>query len=91
MMPVPKTETRLSVRIRPDLKADLERLADWNGLTVSSYVQSLLIRGIRREKELTPEIFQELKEEMIHGRELSPTSEEGIPLHRPEQRKKDAA
>jgi hypothetical protein len=48
MLIVPKTkETRLNLRIKPELKADLERVAEWHGLTLSSEQE---VRG----QELSP-------------------------------------
>lgn len=69
MYTVKSLDSRLTLRIKPEVKADLEKLADWYGLTMSSYVHSLIVRAVRKEKEALPEIF---KEEEIRG-ELSPT------------------
>jgi uncharacterized protein (DUF1778 family) len=54
-------ETRLNVRIRPELKADLDVIADFHGLTVSSFVHSVLIKKVREEKESNPHIFNTKK------------------------------
>lgn len=50
-------ETRLNIRISPLFKDDLQRVADFHGLTVSSYVHSVLVKQIRLEKEREPEAF----------------------------------
>jgi hypothetical protein len=55
--PMP-TETRLNIRVKPELKSDLEHLAEFHGLTLSSYVHSILIKTVRREKEVSPEAFE---------------------------------
>ena len=51
-------ETRLNIRVKPNFKADLEAVAEFHGLTVSSYVHSVLVRKIREEKENAPDAFQ---------------------------------
>lgn len=44
-------ETRLNIRVKPKFKDDLQAVADYHGLTVSSYVHSILVKTIREEKE----------------------------------------
>ncbi len=51
-------ETRLNLRITDDFRRDIETLAKYHGLTLSSYAHSLLVRAIRREKEAEPAAFK---------------------------------
>lgn len=51
---------QINVRVKPDLKADLETLAEYHGLTVSSYVHSVLVREVRRERLGDAEIFRQV-------------------------------
>ena len=44
-------ETRLNLRISEAFRSDIETLADYHGLTMSSYAHSLLVKAVRREKE----------------------------------------
>ena len=50
--------TRLNLRISEAFRDDIERLAEYHGLSLSSYAHSLLVKAIRRERESTPEAFQ---------------------------------
>jgi hypothetical protein len=50
-------ETRLNLRISDEFRDELEHLAAYHGLKLSSYAHSLLIKAVRREKEATPEAF----------------------------------
>ncbi len=87
MLIVPKTkETRLNLRIKPELKADLERVAEWHGLTLSSYAHSILVKAVRRDKESLPELF----EQEMRGHELSPHGSP-IPHYEPGSKKRNAA
>ena len=54
-------EIRLNIRVKPDFKADLEAVAEYHGLTVSSYVHSVLIKKIREEKDSDPRAFEAIK------------------------------
>lgn len=83
MYTVEKREPRLNIRIKLELEADLERLADYYGLTKSSYAHSIIVRAVRKEKEALPELFK--KEEEIRG-ELSPNSNP-LPYHEPREDK----
>jgi len=49
--------TSINLRISPEFRADIERLADHHGLTMSSYAHSLLVKAVRNEKERYPEVF----------------------------------
>lgn len=42
-------ETRLNLRITDEFRQQIERLADYHGLKLSSYAHSLLVKGVRRE------------------------------------------
>jgi hypothetical protein len=61
MYAMPK-ETRLNLRISDEFRRDIESLAAYHGLTLSSYAHSLLVKQIRREKEATPEAFNERRQ-----------------------------
>lgn len=50
-------ETRLNLRISDLFRKDIEALAAFHGLTLSSYAHSLLVKSVRKEKEETPEAF----------------------------------
>lgn len=50
-------ETRLNLRITELLREDIETLAAYHGLSMSSYAHSLLVKSIRQAKEQTPEAF----------------------------------
>lgn len=58
MLGIVNKNEQVNVRVKPDLKADLEILAEFHGLTVSSYVHSILTRHVRREREAEPDIFK---------------------------------
>lgn len=49
--------TSLNLRISPEFRRDIETLAAYHGLTMSSYAHSILVRMVRQEKEATPEAF----------------------------------
>lgn len=51
--------SQVNVRVKSGLKDDLEILADYHGLTVSSFVHSVLVREVRKEKEALPHLFPE--------------------------------
>ena len=53
---MPKRD-QVNFRLKPEIKADLEAIADYHGLTVTSYIHSLLVRQLRVEREATPEAF----------------------------------
>jgi hypothetical protein len=44
-------DTRLNLRITPAFRAKLELLAEYHGLKLSSYVHSLLVKAVRKERE----------------------------------------
>lgn len=49
--------TSINLRISREFRDEIETLAAYHGLTMSSYAHSLLVRAIRREREQTPEAF----------------------------------
>lgn len=49
MFLVMRKDTRLNLRITPEFRERIERLAEYHGLTMSSYVHSVLVKAIRRE------------------------------------------
>lgn len=53
-------ENRLNIRVKPDFKEDLKKIASYHGLTVSSYVHSVLVKTIRLEKEAQPDAFRDM-------------------------------
>lgn len=55
--------TRLNLRISEGFRDDIERLADYHGLSLSSYAHSLLVKAVRREREATPEVFGTIQPE----------------------------
>lgn len=50
-------ETRLNLRISEAFREDIERLAAYHGLSMSSFAHSLLVKAVRREKDETPDAF----------------------------------
>jgi len=52
-------ETRLNLRITDDFRRQIETLAEYHGLSLSSYAHSLLVKGIRRERSEHPDAFSE--------------------------------
>lgn len=50
-------ETRLNLRISSNLREQIETLAHYHGLTMSSYVHSLLVKAIRKAVTDTAEAF----------------------------------
>lgn len=56
MCVVPK-EIRINVRTSEQIKRDLEITAELRGITVSSLVNSLVVKAIREEKEREPAAF----------------------------------
>jgi hypothetical protein len=78
---VPDTkETRLNLRMKDAFKSDLQILADYLGLTLSSYAHSLLVRSVREEKLRYPEAFA--SEERTLGAHIAPETNHPLPVHR---------
>lgn len=56
---VAKTEeTRINVRTTPAIKRDLEIVARLRGMSVSSLVNSLVVKAIREDKAAEPSAFE---------------------------------
>lgn len=51
--------TSINLRISPEFRADLEKLAAFHGLTLSSFAHSLLVKAVRHEKSELPDLFAE--------------------------------
>lgn len=58
-------EVRLNIRIKPNLKAELEAVADFHGLTTSSYVHSILVRQMRKERQEMPDVFEQVEKDLL--------------------------
>ncbi len=56
---------QINFRVKPELKDDLVAIAAWHGLDVTSYIHSLIVKAIRREKEENPEAFPSPKREKL--------------------------
>lgn len=54
-----RKDTYLQLRVRDDIKADLQILAELRGLTMSGFIHSMIVRAIREEKELYPDSFKQ--------------------------------
>lgn len=50
-------ETRLNLRITEELREDIETLAEYHGLAMSSYAHSLLVKSVRMAKQEYAEAF----------------------------------
>lgn len=48
--------TSLNLRISPELRATIEQLAEYHGLSMSSYAHSILVKAIREQLRENPEI-----------------------------------
>lgn len=51
-------DTYIQVRIRDDLKEDVQTTAAARGLTMSALIHSLLTQAVREEKEAYPDAFR---------------------------------
>lgn len=49
--------TSINLRISPEFRSEIETLARYHGLSMSSYAHSLLVKSVRQAKEQTPEAF----------------------------------
>jgi hypothetical protein len=83
--------TSINLRITPEFRAEIEELASYHGLSMSSYAHSLLVKGVRRERQ---ELFGEVpkvkqSERAVNGIKLAPRSKNKIPLlNRPKEQPK---
>jgi hypothetical protein len=50
-------DDQLHIRMKPDVKESLQILAESRGLTMSSFVHSLIVQAIRAEKLTDPSLF----------------------------------
>lgn len=75
--------TSINLRISPEFRRDVEALAAYHGLTMSSYVHSVLVKAIRAEKEREPHAFSKPK-----GIPLAPNSKHRIPAKLDSRRRK---
>ena len=58
-MLVMSKRTQINMRVSPSIKDDLDAISEYHGLTVSSYVHSLIVRELRREREENPTAFSQ--------------------------------
>ena len=72
-------DTRLNLRITPAFRAKLELLAEYHGLKLSSYVHSLLVKAVRKERE-----------DLDMPEESEQTVNKNISIFKPEQKKRRA-
>lgn len=49
--------TSINLRITPEFRAELEELAEYHGLKLSSMAHSLLVKAVRQSKSELPEAF----------------------------------
>jgi hypothetical protein len=49
--------TRLNLRVTEEFRDEIQALADYNGITLSSMAHSLLVKAVRNAKTETPEAF----------------------------------
>lgn len=42
--------TSINLRVTPEFRAEIEELADFHGLSLSSYTHSLLVKAVRHER-----------------------------------------
>jgi hypothetical protein len=80
-------EVRLNLRLKDSFRAEMEVLADYLGLTLSSYAHSLLVRSIREEKQRYPEAFSE-DTDSISGRIVGSESQHPLQMRRTPTSKK---
>lgn len=69
-------DTRLNLRITPQFRNELQVLADYRGLTLSSLAHSLLVKAMRRERLEEPEAFIESERS---ANALKPTPNRKLP------------
>lgn len=58
--------TSINLRITPQFRNDLQSLADYRGLTLSSLAHSLLVKAVRQEKQIEPDAFTD-SERQVNG------------------------
>jgi antitoxin component of RelBE/YafQ-DinJ toxin-antitoxin module len=50
--------TSINVRITQEFREEIQALADYNGITLSSMAHSLLVRAVREAREKEPQAFK---------------------------------
>ena len=65
MMCLMKKATRLNLRITPEFRTRIERLAEYHGLTISSYTHSLLVRAIRIEEREMADAYRPISKKKL--------------------------
>lgn len=86
--------TSINLRITQEFRNELQILADYRGLSLSSLAHSILVKGLRKERELEPEAFE--SERTVNGKNngipVAPRSRSaGIPLHHAQKKKNKRA
>lgn len=77
--------TSINLRITPEFRAQMEILAAYYGLSLSSFAHSILVREVRKERERLPELFpSERAVNHLNGVPVAPKSKTGgIPMIKP--------
>jgi hypothetical protein len=75
-MLVMSKEIRINVRTTEEVKNDLKVAARVHGLTPSSWINLLVVRGIREAKQLDPQAFQKI----TRPGKVAPKSKQRVPL-----------
>lgn len=65
MIELMRKATRLNLRITPEFRERIERLAEYHGLTLSSYTHSLLVRAIRIEENEMSDEFRPISKKKL--------------------------
>jgi hypothetical protein len=84
--------TSINLRITPSFRNDLQTLADYRGLSLSSLAHSLLVKAMRQERQNDPDAFAESERKVnatqspdsLNGRPLSAKTKHPIPHQREE-------
>lgn len=67
--------TSINLRISPEFRREIELLAAYHGLSMSSYAHSLLVKSIRRARDENAEAFESVQnvyKKNIEDRRLAP-------------------
>lgn len=78
MMVLVAKSTSINLRITPQFRNELQALADYRGLSLSSLAHSLLVKALRQEKQIEPDAFAE--SERTANSHKAPGVPNGIPL-----------
>jgi hypothetical protein len=76
-MLVMSKEIRINVRTTGEVKNDLKVAARVHGLTPSSWINLLVVRGIREAKQLDPQAFHKITRP---DGKVAPKSKQRVPL-----------